>query len=364
MIERDRPAPEGLGELDLVRVAGKRLGGVERRASRAATGSALRRRGRGARRPRSAQRRSRRARTPSACGPSPSGNVLASGVELELEDELARPRGSSCSGRPSSGGDRAGRAEARGGRCGRVAPSASSAAAGSDGCAEAQKSFAKIACSRCSPSRAWQTSPPCSRHGNCRRQYQQRVDCSRLPPIVPMLRSCGEAARRQASRSASGIVASCSSSASVVPAPIAFPERRAAGRPRISTSARPARARRAAAARAPCRPPAPGRPFAVERRERLERARPELHAATLLRSRASRRARSISSRVIGSDVHVGAGRVADRVRDRRGDRDDRRLAEPLRPEVRQVLVRYVDELADDLGHVGDRRQLVRVERRA
>jgi hypothetical protein len=35
-----------------------------------------------------------------------------------------------------------------------VAASATSAAATSDGCADAQKSFAKIACSRCSPSRA------------------------------------------------------------------------------------------------------------------------------------------------------------------------------------------------------------------
>src|SRR5206468_4843516 len=36
--------------------------------------------------------------------------------------------------------------------------------------------------------------------------------------------------------------------------------------------------------------------------------------------------------------HIRAGRVADRIRDRRRDRDDRRLAEPLRAEVRQVLV--------------------------
>ena len=49
------------------------------------------------------------------------------------------------------------------------------------------------------------------------RQYQQRVDCKRLPPIVPMFRSCGEAASRAASRSASGIAAESSSSASVVP---------------------------------------------------------------------------------------------------------------------------------------------------
>ena len=41
--------------------------------------------------------------------------------------------------------------------------------------------------------------------GGCRRQYQQRVACSRFPATVPMLRSCGDAARRAASRSASGI---------------------------------------------------------------------------------------------------------------------------------------------------------------
>src|ERR671916_3015352 len=36
-------------------------------------------------------------------------------------------------------------------------------------------------------------------------------------------------------------------------------------------------------------------------------------------------------------AHVGAGRVADRVRDRGGRRHDRRLAQALRAEVRQVL---------------------------
>ena len=206
----ERPAHEGPGELDLVGVAGEGARRPRaRRGSRAPTGWVPRRRGRGARRPRSAQRRRRRARMPTACGPSPSGRCsptasrhsssrISSSASSVVTLAVVRGRA----------GGRARRAEAPAGRCGCVAPSASSAAAGSDGCAEAQKSFAKIACSRCRPSRAWQTSPPCSRHGNCRRQYQQRVDCSRLPPIVPMLRSCGEAARRQASRSASGIVAS------------------------------------------------------------------------------------------------------------------------------------------------------------
>ena len=84
------------------------------------------------------------------------------------------------------------------------APSASSAAAGSDGCAEAQKSFAKKACSRCCPPGRGRCRRRAAGRGSCSRQYQQRVAWSRLPPIVPMFRSCGDAARRHASRSASG----------------------------------------------------------------------------------------------------------------------------------------------------------------
>ena len=57
-----------------------------------------------------------------------------------------------------------------------------------------------------------------------------------------------------------------------------------------------------------------------------------------------------------------AGCVADRIRNRGRSRNDRRFAQSLRAEVRQVLVRLVDELANDLRHVRDRGQLVRVER--
>ena len=52
---------------------------------------------------------------------------------------------------------------------------------------------------------------------------------------------------------------------------------------------------------------------------------------------------------------AAAGRVGERVRDRRRGRDDRRLAEPLRADVRQVRVRDVGEVDHDLGHVRDRR---------
>ena len=153
------------------------------------------------------------------------------------------------------------------------APIASSAAAGSEGCAEAQKSFPKKACSRCWPSRAWQVSPPWSRHGNCRRQYQQRVAWSRLPPIVPMFRSCGDAASRHASRSAPG-------SRPTLPAPPASCRRRSCGR-----------RSRAAAPRARRRASRPQDPVAEQRHE-LRAAR-ERAAARERGDRLRRRARPL-----------------------------------------------------------------------
>ena len=65
--------------------------------------------------------------------------------------------------------------------------------------------------------------------------------------------------------------------------------------------------------------------------------------------------------VSGSAVGATAGRMRERIRDRGRGRHDRRLAEPLRAEVRQVHVRQVDEVDEDLGHVGERRHLVVVE---
>ena len=136
----------------------------------------------------------------------------------------ARPaRESSSRGRPRSGGGRARRA----GKLAPVgpdrAPSASSAAAGSDGCAEAQKSFAKTACSRCCPA---------SRGSGRRRAAGTETSgastsigstaggCRRSCPC------CGAAARRRAGRTRGRLLGSsrsCSSSASVVPAPIVVP---------------------------------------------------------------------------------------------------------------------------------------------
>src|SRR5581483_6166774 len=167
-----------------------------------------------------------------------------------------------------------------------------------------------------------QRSPPWRRHGYSSRQYQQRVDCSRLPPSEPMLRSCGDAARRQASRSAAGIEGSASSSPSVVPAPIDPSCTPRGTTPRMST--------RRSAVSSPSRssgttsvPPATRSPPSSSCRLDGRRS-----STTLFLLRRLER----SEHLLARDrqlVHVGAGRVADRIRDRRGDRDDRRLAEPL-----------------------------------
>src|SRR5690606_36086522 len=61
-------------------------------------------------------------------------------------------------------------------------------------------------------------------------------------------------------------------------------------------------------------------------------------------------------------TYVRAGGIPDRVGDRRGNRDDRWLAETLRCEVGEVRVGPVDELGDDLRYVGDGRHPVGVER--
>ena len=189
---------------------------------------------------------------------------------------------------------------------------------------------------------------------------------------MPMLRSCGEAASRQASRSASGIsVARLELGERRPGADAACPRSRAARRPEMSTSvsasSSPSRELRhdlGAAVRGAR--PRPARPRRAARAARAG-ARSRRHPAAgcpsrrALPPRLGERAQHLLARD-RQRADVGAGRVADRVRDRGGDRDDRRLAEPLRAEVRQLRVGHVDELADDLRHVGDRRQPVGVER--
>src|SRR5206468_3147539 len=59
----------------------------------------------------------------------------------------------------------------------------------------------------------------------------------------------------------------------------------------------------------------------------------------------------------GQRAYVGARGVADRVRDCGCGRNDRRLAEALRAEVRQVLIGLVDQFRHDLWDVGDRGSL-------
>src|SRR5579862_241206 len=239
------------------------------------------------------------------------------------------------------------------------ASSARSAAATSEGCAEAQKSFAKTACSRCSPSAAWHRSPPCRRHGYLSRQYQHRVAWRRLPPRELMFRSCGDAARRQASRSAPGTCRLASSSASVVPAPMRAPSIPCGTTRRTSTSV--------SACRIPSRtsgttsvPPWTKRPPSSS--ERSDGRRSSTPLLLLLLVRLAQCAEQLLARHRHL-VDVRARRVPDGVRDRGRNRHDGRLAEPLRPEIREMRVRLVDELAHDLRHVRDRGHTVRVERR-
>ena len=53
--------------------------------------------------------------------------------------------------------------------------------------------------------------------------------------------------------------------------------------------------------------------------------------------------------------------MRERVGDRGGSRDDRRLTEPLGADIRQVRVGDMGKVDHDLGHIGDRRDLVVVE---
>src|SRR5262249_39238317 len=192
-------------------------------------------------------------------------------------------------------------------------------------------------------------------------QYQERVAWGRLPPSEPPFRSCGEAASRHASRSASGIASSTSSSDSVVPAPITPSCTPRGTTPRTSTrrsaSRSPSRSC-GTTSEPPCRNTPPSTSSTLDGRRSSTLL---LLAFPLARLCLAQRAQHLlpGDRQL---VHVGARRVADRVRDRGCDRDDRRLAKPLRAEIRQVLVGPVDELADDLRHVGNRRHAIRVER--
>ena len=195
-----RPArAECAGDLDLVRLAGSGVAasssmGREQPWDRRGTGSAI-----------LVSPSTRAAATPTRAkahrsGPSPSGRARLHLGQLELEDQLARlsvvvERSSAVGSRYRSaielapvGPDRGAEREQGRRRVGRVRR-------GTELVAE-ERVLAVLALP------AWHRSPPCRRHGNFRRQYQQRVAWSRLPPIVPAARSCGDADGRHASRSA------------------------------------------------------------------------------------------------------------------------------------------------------------------
>src|SRR5579862_1121441 len=134
-----------------------------------------------------------------------------------------------------------------------------------------------------------------------------------------MLRSCGDAASRQASRKASGSVGSTSSSASVVPAPITPPRMPCGTTPRTSTSCSasisPSRSNGTTSV-PPCTKTPP--PAGVGSSATLDGRRSStllLPALPLLRL--SQRAQHLLTRD-RQLVDLGSGGVADRVGDRGG----------------------------------------------
>src|SRR4029077_16224538 len=156
-----------------------------------------------------------------------------------------------------------------------------------------------------------------------------------------MFRSCGDAPSRDASRNASGIPGSASSSASVVPAPIT-PSRTPRGTiPRTSTS-RSASSRPSRTSGTTSVPPWTKTPPSISATLDGRRS-----STLLLLLRRLERAQHLLARD-RQLAHVGAGRVAHCVGDRSGDGDDRRLAQALGAEIRQVVVRAGGGLADGL----------------
>ena len=159
--------------------------------------SGRRRRARARARRRCAPRRRRRSGTPSAAGPSPSGRRSRPARGRRARGSARPARASSGRGRLRSAAGRAPRPASsrrvvRTSRRARAAPRRRRT-----GAPRRRSSLAKIACSRCSPSRAWQRSPPCRRHGNLSRQYQQRVAWQQVAADRahgPELRAGGEAA--------------------------------------------------------------------------------------------------------------------------------------------------------------------------
>ena len=293
------------------------VGRVER-----ATGSAPRRRARAASRRRSARRRRRRAGTTSAAGPSPSGTCSR------------RRRGTSSSRISSSRLERRrvavvvrrqpvelGERRARAGRC---APSRRARAARRPGRTDAptrSSSLAKIACSRCSPSLARQRSPPCSRHG-------------KLEPPVPAARRLEEVAADRAHRAqlrrgreAAGLAQRVRDSR----VGLELRQRRAGADRACPSTPRghdPAQSTSVSAATMPVAQQRDELGAAGERDARRSRARDRLLDATqaagaptapspVALARLAQRAQHLLARD-RQRADVGAGRVADRVRDRGG----------------------------------------------
>ena len=272
---------------------------------RAATGSARRPRARSASRRRRVPRRRRRARRPSAAGPSPSGRRSTRPRAPRARGSARRDRASSSSGRPRSAAGRARRVGSSRRSVRIVAPSASSAAAGSDGCAEAQKLvpeervLAMLPVLRVAAVAAVQVAgeiePPVPAAGGLEQVAADRAH-------VAELGRGGQPARLAESRGDLRIEpraprASC---------------RRRSSRPEIPRGSAPRDVDEPSAVTIPSRQQRHELRAARERATALRECRDSLlrrarplqlqQAPSLFRASASRSARRISSRVIGSEV--------------------------------------------------------------
>ena len=285
--------------------------------------------------------------------------------DVELEDQLARLERRHAAvvlGRqPVELGDRElARSSCAASRRARAAPPPTS-----DGCADAQSSLPKIACSRCSPSRAWQRVAAVQ----AARELEPPVPAARRLQQVAADRAhrrgaAGDAASRQASRSASGIAGSASSSASVVPAPIRVPST-----PRGTTSAdvderlglRASPSRSSGTTSVP--PASATEPLPSAAAAASTARRPQELQRSPSRALAPRAARAASPRgVIGSERTSApvASRIAFAIAAAVGTIGG--SPSPFEPRFVRCSSGMSTSSVTISGHVGDRRQLVGVER--
>src|SRR3954465_12256159 len=213
---------------------------------------------------------------------------------------------------------------------------------------------------RLSPSRAGHSSPPLSQQSMRElRKYQQRGRCRRLPPSVARLRICSVAASEAAWASAAYLsrTRACSSiSASVVSAPISSPSAFASmprGSSAFTLTSRSGAGRSALRSVNRSVPPASGRAAGPMAPSAASSVAGFEYANGLMVERHQKLVTGY-----GKVAEAHAGGVENGIGDRRGGRNDRRLADAFRAERVRLLVRHALGGVHDLGDVAQRGHLV------